>query len=334
MLERCQHPLALAPVQRSRRHELLVDPTATNVLLEEPLSERARALGGVLLRRNELCRHVGRANRPTEPHAGEQRLRCRPCLQDDLGGKAPETRLSFAVEAELTVGDVLDDQEAVAARGVDQQLAPLAGEADSRRVLVIRDRVDELWAQPVREAPFQVVDLESVLVHWDGDDLSLEATEGHDRPQISRALDDHQVAAVEERLAHELERLDCAARDDQLVVCRAAALQRFEPAGDRVERTSEPPRGRVLKGVRLTRRGELTEQRGGALTRKRQRVGEATGERDQIRPAEEPENSRDSFTDVPPCSLRKETIPARRLAHSHATQYRRVGSTTFSRREE
>src|SRR5439155_24132693 len=122
------------------------------------------------------------------------------------------------------------------------------------------------------------------------------------------------------------------ARDHQLVVCRAPALQRFEPAGDRLERTGEPARGRILKGARLTRRGELPEQRCGALTRKRQRVGEATGERDQIRPAEEPQDSRDPFTDVPACSLRKETIPARRLAHHcHAAQYRRVASTTLQR---
>src|SRR5207249_4510893 len=144
-----------------------------------------------------------------------------------------------------------------------------------RRVLVIRDGVDELWAQPVSEAPLELIDLESLLVHWDGDDLSLEAPERLNRAEVGRALDDRHVAAVEERLADELERFDCAARDDQLVVCRAAPLQRLEPAGDRIERTGESSRRRILKGVRLTRGREFSEQRRSALTRKRQRVGEA-----------------------------------------------------------
>src|SRR6266487_5787740 len=50
-LKGCEHQLALAPVERSRLHELLVDPAAADVLLEEPLPERSRALVGVLLRR-------------------------------------------------------------------------------------------------------------------------------------------------------------------------------------------------------------------------------------------------------------------------------------------
>jgi hypothetical protein len=59
-----------------------------------------------------------------------------------------------------------------------------------------------------------------VLVHRNRDDLRLEAAEGHDRAEIRRALDDDAVAAVEERRADELERLDPAARDEELAVIR------------------------------------------------------------------------------------------------------------------
>ena len=76
-LERRQHALALALVQRTREHQLLVDPAAANALLEEPLSERAGALVGVLLRRDEPGRDVGGADRPPEPDPGKHRLRRR-----------------------------------------------------------------------------------------------------------------------------------------------------------------------------------------------------------------------------------------------------------------
>ena len=83
----------------------------------------------------------------------------------------------------------------------------------------------------------------------------------------------HEVAAVEEGLADELERLDRAARDQQLVVRRPPALERLEPARERVERAGEPARRRVLEGRRLARGRELREQRSGTFARKRQRVG-------------------------------------------------------------
>ena len=133
------------------------------------------------------------------------------------------------------------------------------GETDSRRVLVVGDRVDELRAQAAGKLPLQLRDVEPVLVHRDGHDVGLEAAEGHDRPEIRRRLDDHDVAAVEERLADELERLDRAARDHQLVVGRSAALQRVEPGCDRVERAGEPSRRRVLERSRLACGGELLE---------------------------------------------------------------------------
>ncbi len=112
----------------------------------------------------------------------------------------------------------------MAPRELDERAASLHGEADTRRVLVIRDRVEQLRAQAAGEPPLQLVDLEPVLVHRDGDDLGLVPAERHDRAEVGRPLHDHQVAAVEERLRHELERLDRAARDQQLVVGGAAAL--------------------------------------------------------------------------------------------------------------
>ena len=178
---------------------------------------------------------VGRAGHPPEPDAGEKRLRRRSGLQDDVGREAPEALKRVFGEAELPVGDVLHDQEPVPAGELDELLAPAAGETDPGRVLVVGDRVDELGPQPIRETPFQVVHVEPVVVQRNGDERRLEAPERLDRAQVGRTLDDDDVAGVQERLADQLERLDRAARDQQLVLGGAAPLR-----GCRAARRTHP----------------------------------------------------------------------------------------------
>ena len=118
--------------------------------------------------------------RPAEAHAGEERLRRRARLDDDVRREAPEARQRVAVEAELAVGDVLDDQEAVAARELDERRAPLGREADAGRVLVVGDRVERASAAG-RAASRRSSSSTSrpSLVHRDATSVGLEAAEGH-----------------------------------------------------------------------------------------------------------------------------------------------------------
>ena len=165
-------------------HELLVHPAAANGLLEEPLPERARALVGVLLGGDEPGGDLGRADRPAEPDArGTASSTSCPS-----GRRRPArgSRGSAAVvgEAELAVGDVLDDQEPVPARELDERGAPLGRETDAGRVLVVGDRVEQLRAQPAGEPAFQLVHLEPVLVERDGDERRLEAAKRLDRAEV------------------------------------------------------------------------------------------------------------------------------------------------------
>ena len=158
-----------------------------------------------------------------------------PGLHDDVRRQAPEARERLVGEGELTVRHVLDDQEPVALRQLDEQRSPLGGEADAGRILVVGDAVDELRAEPARETPLQLLHVEPVLVHRHHDESRLEASERLDRAEVGGAFDDDDVAWVEERLGDQLERLDSPARDQQLVVCGTAALQRLEPTCEGVE---------------------------------------------------------------------------------------------------
>jgi len=100
-----------------------------------------------------------------------------------------------------------------------------------------------------------------------------------------------------------------------------------EPGRERVERTSEPSRGRVLEGSPLVLGGKLLEERGGALAWDRQRIGESACERDQVGLPEDCEDGGDPFTDIPACPRRKKPIPTWRFAHDcHMTDYRRARS--------
>jgi len=71
--------------------QLLVDPPAARILLEEALPERTGALVGVLLRRDELGGDLGRTDRPAEPDAGKERLRRRARLAPDVVAQAGTT---------------------------------------------------------------------------------------------------------------------------------------------------------------------------------------------------------------------------------------------------
>jgi hypothetical protein len=260
---------------------------APAVLLEQALPERAGALVGVLLGPDELRDDLGRAHRPAEPHAGEEGLREGACLEDDVGGERPKARRPVLAEGELAVSDVLDEEEALMPRELDEGLSALGREADSRRILVVRDRVQELRRQAARQDSLELVDAESVVIERDAHDLGLEALEGHHGAEVGRRLHRDGVAAIDEDLADELERLDCAAREEELLLGRPPPLEPLEPSGDEVAGPRQSLRRRVLERGRVARLDELAQDIGHNPTGERGRVRQPAGERDDVlRPRE------------------------------------------------
>ena len=326
-LEGGEQPLALPPVEGPRLHQLLVDPAAPDVLLQHPLAERARALVGVLLAGNELRDDLRGPGCPAEPDTRQKSLGGRPCLHDHVRSERPQARQRFVAEGQLAVRNVLDDEEAVAARELDERLAALGREGNAGGILVVGDRVEQLRPQAVRQTPLELVHLEPVLVHRHGHDLGLEPPEGHDRAEIRRPLDDHRVTTVEERLADQLERFDPPARDQQLVVGGPPVLDGIETSGDGVERARQPLRRRVLECRRLAALGELGEQCRRPAAGERERVGEAAGERDQVGPAQESEHEGDALTDVAARPVREERVPASRLGRDRHGPTLAAGTT-------
>jgi hypothetical protein len=189
------------------------------------------------------CATISAARLPAEPDTRQKSLGGRPRLHDHVRSERPQARQRFVAEGQLAVRNVLDHEEAVAARKLDERLAALGREGNAGGILVVGDRVEQLRPQAVRQTPLELVHLEPVLVHRYGHDLGLEPPEGHDRTEIRRPLDDHRVTTVEERLADQLERFDPPARDQQLVVGGPPVLDGIETSGDGPRYVEDPLEG-------------------------------------------------------------------------------------------
>ena len=179
-------------------------------------------------------------DRPAEPEAGGEDLREGPGLQDDVRAERPQRRQRLAVEGQLAVGDVLEDQHAVAPAGVDQGVAARERERPPGRVLVLRDDVDEARAVARGEALGELVDEHPVLVHRDPGQRRLVALEGHDRAEVRRRLDGDAVTRVEQRAAEQVDALHAAAGDHQLVLGGRAALRRADARAQVLAHARQP----------------------------------------------------------------------------------------------
>jgi hypothetical protein len=76
---------------------------------------------------------------------------------DDVGRERPETRQRGRLEAELAIGDILEDHETFPARPLHESAAPVTGQAHAGRVVVIRDRVEDLRPLAVERIDDQAV---------------------------------------------------------------------------------------------------------------------------------------------------------------------------------
>ncbi len=259
---------------------------AAQVLLEETLAQRAGALVRVLLGDLHLCQHRRRTDCPSQADAGEERLRGRSRLHDDVGSQRPQGARALGREGELTVGDVLDDEHAVSATDRDECLTTLGRQGHPGGVLVVGDGVQEL--RPARGAePLEGVDIDALAVHGNPLDVGFEPAKAIDGTEVRRRLDGDHVAAINERLAEQAESVDVAAGDHELIGRRASPfclLEAIAPDG--------PQAGQTWGGGVLQRHPRvIAEQRAAELLEDADReglgIGQTAGEADQVSPGGE-----------------------------------------------
>ncbi len=96
-----------------------------------------------------------------------------------------------------------------------QLVAAAAREGDAAGILEVRQDVHELRAGAQR--PLHLAGLQALLVDGHGDVLSAHQVEGLQRAQIGGRLDQDAVAAVDEQLGDEVQRLLRAGGDEDVV---------------------------------------------------------------------------------------------------------------------
>src|SRR5258705_3130234 len=92
--------------------------------------------------------------------------------------------------------------------------ASLLRKRATARILERRDRVEERGLLTLCERSLERVDLQTLVVHRQADDLGAETREDLQRPVVRRGLDEHARASLHELLGEEDEALERTARDD------------------------------------------------------------------------------------------------------------------------
>ena len=121
----------------------------------------------------------------------------------------------LAFVAKLPVRIVFDDRYAVLIREHHQLFAPRTRKRYSAWVLEVRQNVHELW--PRAQRVLHVAGLDAVSVNGNGDVLGAHQVERLQRAEVSRALHQDAVAAIDEQLGDQVQRL-LRTRSDQHVI--------------------------------------------------------------------------------------------------------------------
>ena len=187
--------------------------------------------------------HLARCCEPAEPHAGAQDLRERPGADDPaMAIERVERRQRLALEAQLPVGVVLEDERVVLVGELDQLVPPAQGLGRARGVLEVHDRVDELAAPSLAaqrlEPRADGGGHDALGVDGHVEDLRAMALDRDERSRERRGLGDDGVAGIDEGAEGERERVAGAVGDDDVL---GLDLEPLEPLVLLADQLAQPP---------------------------------------------------------------------------------------------
>ena len=170
------------------------------------------------------------------------------------------------------------------------------GIAQAGGVLEIRDQIGKLGIRVVLDGLGQLVAVDAVGVHRDGQDDRIENVEGLQRDQIGRVLDDDLVAGVDERGGNHGQGLLRAVGDDDVVRAHAGDAHGLIALGDPLAQ------GRPAGGRAVLQRGDavfLQDLLRGGLhlgNREGNRIRKAAGKGNNIRRGSRSQNGGGKLT--------------------------------------
>ncbi len=171
---------------------------------------------GVSLLADDPLEHRPAGDQPADTQPGARRLRERGDVDDVVRRFGAQRPGRLAVEAQVGVDAVLDDEEALAAGQLEQAAAALRREVAPGRVLAVRLQADELDLAPAHELG-ERVHVEAVGVHRDRQDRGPGRADRAKRPREGRRLDGGDVAGPQQGAGGQVHRLRGAGGGDDLL---------------------------------------------------------------------------------------------------------------------
>ena len=217
---------------------------------------------------------VGGADQVAHADARADRLRERGRVDHLVGLVHREHRRQrLALEAQLHVGVVLEDGEAVLGRQLEQPAALLERERAAGRVLEVGDDVRERRVRAPLQRQLERLDVDAVRLERDGEQLRAELPQRQQRAVVGGRLDHHHVTGLDQLLEQERVRLHRAVGGEGPVrldaVLRGDPLEQVRVAGRGAvrERARRVALERALSGGLQVIDGDDVERRGAARER-------------------------------------------------------------------
>ena len=313
LLERGEHRVAALRVHRAEGLDLAVPVVVAQVVGDRHLAHHRRAQDRGLEGQDQLRADRVRRVRPADAEAGGKHLREGTQVDDALGAVRGDGRQGIVVEAEQTVGVVLDDQDVLAQADLGDDRAAFGGQRDAGGVVVVRNDVDELdraaRGAHVADRLRQGLGNDAVLVHRHVHDVRLACAEHTQRAHVGGGLGEDDVAGIHEELRHEVEGLLAARRDHNVVRVGADDAVICHDLGDALAQHLPALAAAVLHGLRAVVADQLLRGRRELVERQVLKVGHAACQGDDLGARHDREQSSNLGCAQVVCAVRVDVVP-------------------------
>ena len=219
--------MALVAVDSLELLQMLVEINVGEEAVGQHLRPDVGVYGACLETYDRLCDYLGRTQQVAYAQSGSQGLgKCSAVKHAALCVKLLDGLYVLALEAERSVGVVLQYVHAVLFSKGEYFLTALEGGRPAGGVLEVRDSVDEFCGGVGSQGFLKAVGLHAVVVHRNSHQLNAVAPERIQRAYERRILADYHIALVAEYLRGGLDSLLCSAGDDYLVAIAEQPLFR------------------------------------------------------------------------------------------------------------
>ena len=216
--------------------------------VHDALVEARRVQVGRLLGGHELAVYVARRHQEAQAEAGREHLRERPQVDGALVPARQDRGRRRLIEPEVAIRVVFHDRHAGRLRSRHDGVATGVGDLATRGVLEVRQQIEVAGARGALRQRRDRLGQRPVGIARQVDERRLVGHERLERAEVGGRLDADRGARINQGLAHQVEALLRAGRDDHLVGRHTRAAGR-EAGRHPFAQRREALAGRVLQGL-------------------------------------------------------------------------------------